>query len=186
MSSPAVIDDLLLYRLARLTAVAGGMVVRLCEGRFGITRREWRILAVLAEQGPLGSSQLAESAELDRTRTSRAVTSLVAKKLLQRRACSGDQRRAALSLSEAGRAVYDGLFPLVSQIHIDLLSALSAEEGVQLDAALVRLTLQAERMRRAADLPNAGRGRRGRATAGAQGSSADGMRATIVAARPAM
>ncbi len=183
MSAPTKIDDLLLYRLARLTAVAGGMVVRLCEGRFGITRREWRILAVLAEQGALGSSRLAESAQLDRARTSRAVTSLVGKKLLFRSACAGDQRRAALAPTEAGRAVYDQLFPLVSQIHIDLLSALSPLEGVQLDSALVRLTQQAERMRRTADLPNAGRGRRGRAAGDAQGKSADGIRATIVAAR---
>lgn len=159
MPSPLVLDDLLLYRLARLTTVAGGMVVRLCEGRFGITRREWRILVVLAEQGALGSSQLAASAQLDRARTSRAVTSLVAKKLLHRSACAGDQRRATLSLSDAGRAVYDGLFPLVAQIHNDLLSALSAEEGAQLDATLVRLMRQAEKMRSAADLPNAGRGR---------------------------
>ena len=178
MSSPAVIDDLLLYRLARLTAVAGSMVVRLCEGRFGITRREWRILAVLAERGALGSSELAECAQLDRARTSRAVTSLVGKKLLQRAGCAGDLRRAALSVTDSGRALYDALFPLVAQIHNELLSVLSDTESTQLDAALVRLARQAERMRREADLPNAGRGRRRR-----QGSSADGMRPTMVAAR---
>jgi len=40
-------EDLLLYRMYRLTSVAGAMVVRLCEGGYGITRREGRILALL-------------------------------------------------------------------------------------------------------------------------------------------
>ena len=162
MSSDLVLDDLLLYRLARLTAIAGGMVVRLCEGRFGIARREWRILVVLAERGALGSSQLAEAAQLDRAQTSRAVTSLTAKKMVHRNASTGDQRRAKLSLSDTGRAVYGALFPLVAQIHTDLLSALSADEASQLYVMLQRLMRQAEHMRSSADLPNAGRGRRGR------------------------
>lgn len=53
------------------------MVIRLCEGRLGITRREWRIIALLAQDEGLLSSQLAERAQLDRARTSKAITSLV-------------------------------------------------------------------------------------------------------------
>ena len=34
---PAVLDDMFLYHLARLQAAAGSRVVRLCEGRYGIT-----------------------------------------------------------------------------------------------------------------------------------------------------
>nr|MBA2673675.1 MarR family transcriptional regulator [Ramlibacter sp.] len=65
LAEPAALDDLLLYRISRLRAVAGGMVVRLCEGRFGITWREWRVLALLAQEEGLLSSQLAERAQLD-------------------------------------------------------------------------------------------------------------------------
>jgi len=50
----------LLYRMSRLLAVGGSMVIRLCEGRFGITRREWRLVATLAGRGELSSSQLAD------------------------------------------------------------------------------------------------------------------------------
>ncbi len=35
----ASIDDLLLYRLGRLSSMAGAWVVRLCEAGYGITRR---------------------------------------------------------------------------------------------------------------------------------------------------
>jgi hypothetical protein len=41
---------MLLFRLSRLLAVGGAAVVRLCEGRYGITRREWAVLSLLWEQ----------------------------------------------------------------------------------------------------------------------------------------
>ena len=45
---PSELDDLFLYHLARLMSSAGTMVVRLREGGFGITRREWRMIGLLA------------------------------------------------------------------------------------------------------------------------------------------
>lgn len=160
MSSPTSLDELLLYRMTRLNAIAGGMVVRLCEGRFGITRREWRMVAVLAEQGALSSSEVAERAHLDRARTSKALTSLQDKKLVERRPGPGDRRRAMLSLTDEGRGIYDALFPLVTRIHDQLLSVLSSDENAQFDAMLSRLMDEAQRMRATAVLPKATRGQR--------------------------
>jgi DNA-binding MarR family transcriptional regulator len=155
------LDDLLLYRLSRLVGVAGGMVIRLCEGRFGITRREWRLIAVLASRGELGSSQLAEHAQLDRARTSKAVGSLVEKQLVSRVARSGDRRQVLLGLTEAGQALYEELFPLVTSINAELMGALGKEDAAQLDKSLHCLQARAERMVQEAVLPKADRGRRG-------------------------
>ena len=107
LGDPASLDDLLLYRINRLLSVAGSMVIRLCEGRFGITRREWRVLALLAQDEGLLSSQLAQRAQLDRARTSRAITSLVGKKLLRRETRPGDRRQAALVLTQRMRDQID-------------------------------------------------------------------------------
>ena len=161
LDQPAALDDLLLYRLARLTAAAGSMVIRLCEGRFGITRREWRVLALLARHPGLMSSQLAERAQLDRARTSRAVTSLVAKQLLTRQAGQADRREARLTLTPAGRELYEQLFPLIRGIHHDLLGALEPRHLDALDESLERLQSRAESLAAHADLPKADR-RRGR------------------------
>ena len=155
------LDDLLLYRLSRVVGVAGGMVIRLCEGRFGITRREWRLIVVLARRGELGSSQLAEHAQLDRARTSKAVGSLVDKQLVSRVARAGDRRQVLLDLTEAGHALYAELFPLVTRINAELISALSGEDAARLDQILHLLQAQAERMVAVAVLPKADRGRRG-------------------------
>lgn len=163
LGHPTALDDLLLYRLSRLLGTAGSMVTRLCEGRFGITRREWRVLALLAQDEGLLSSQLAERAQLDRARTSKAITSLVAKKLLQRETRPGDRRQATLALTEDGRALYAALFPLVVEINQDLLAVLPVREVSQLDQDLVTLQQRADDMVVAhAELPKADRRRGGR------------------------
>ena len=155
------LDDLVLYRLSRLLAVAGSMVIRLCEGRFGITQREWRLIATLASRGELGSSQLAEHAQLDRARTSKAVGSLVDKQLVARTHRVGDRRQVLLRLTERGQALYDELFPLVTRINADLMGALDADETARFDETLRRLQTRAERLVEEAVLPKADRGRRG-------------------------
>jgi DNA-binding MarR family transcriptional regulator len=159
--APRPLDDLLLYRISRLLSVAGGMVIRLCEGRFGITRREWRLLATLASRGALGSSQLAEHAQLDRARTSKAVGSLVAKGLLSRSQPVGDKRHVLLRLTPQGEALHAELFPLATDINAQLLGALDEEGRAALDDALRRLQLRADALVAAADLPKADRRRRG-------------------------
>jgi DNA-binding MarR family transcriptional regulator len=164
LQQPRSLDDLLLYRLSRLLGTAGSMVIRLCEGRFGITRREWRVLALLAQEEPLLSSRLAERAQLDRARTSRAVTSLVAKRLVQRQTLPGDRRQAALALTAAGRALYDALYPLVVDINRALLASLAEGDVAQLDGALDALQHGAEALVAQADLPKANR-RRGNGAA---------------------
>jgi DNA-binding MarR family transcriptional regulator len=155
------LEALLLYRLSRLVVVAGRMVTRLCEGRFGITRREWRMLVTLASLGELNSSKLAEHAQLDRARTSKAVGSLVAKELISREARAGDRRQVTLALTARGRALYDELFPLVSAINTELGAALDVEEGARFDAALLKLQTRADAMLAGAVLPKVDRARRG-------------------------
>jgi DNA-binding MarR family transcriptional regulator len=162
LQAPRSIDDLLLYRIARLLAVAGSPVVRLCEGGYGITRREWRVIAVLARQQGLISSQLAERAQLDRARTSRAITSLAAKGLVRRDRGTGDRRQALVRITPQGLALYEALFPQVAAINQRLLSALPTGDVDRLDRALAALQEAAAHLvAESVDLPKADR-RRGR------------------------
>ncbi len=74
LSHPQGIEDMFLYRINRLRAKGGGVVLRYCEGEFGITRREWVILAILSTEEVLNSSALASRAELTPPATSKAVS----------------------------------------------------------------------------------------------------------------
>ncbi|MBX3607319.1 MAG: MarR family transcriptional regulator [Piscinibacter sp.] len=146
LRQPQGLDDLLNYRLLRLFAVSGAPVIRLCEGRYGIARREWRLLALLAAHGPLSPSELADRGDLDRARTSRAIGSLVTKRLALRVARPGDARRAVVTLTDEGRALYDELFPQVAAINRAVLAALDDPLLAALDEALQRLTAHAAQL----------------------------------------
>ena len=163
LASPGSLDDLLLYRINRLLSVAGSMVIRLCGGRFGVAGGGWGVLALLAQDEGLLSSQLAQRAQLDRARTSRAITSLVGKKLLRRETRPGDRRQAALVLTDTGRELYARLYPLVVEINDRLLARLAPDEVAQLDSVLDGLQQQADELVRHAALPKADR-RRGART----------------------
>ncbi|MFT3817502.1 MAG: MarR family transcriptional regulator [Rubrivivax sp.] len=154
---PAGLHDLLLFRLARLQAVAGAPVIRLCEGQYGITRREWRLIVALAQEGPMLSSALAERIRLDRGRTSLAVSALVRKGLLTRQPRPHDRRRVDLAPTAAAQAIYDALYPQVVAINRALLASLSPRELGQLDGLLQRLQAAADAALAGAVLPKANR-----------------------------
>src|SRR5512139_3337626 len=156
---PSSLDDLFMYRLTRLLAVAGAPVVRLCEGRFNITRREWRLIAALAQRGPLISSALADHIHLERGRTSKAVSDLVAKGLIVRTPRPGDRRKVELVLTDAAHAIYEALFPEVIALNRSLLAGLSGAETDTLDDLLTRLQQRAEAHLAGANLPKADRQR---------------------------
>lgn len=164
--APDSIRDLLLYRLARFLRVAGAPVVRICEGQFGITRREWGLLAALSAHDGLLSSQVAELVRLDRARTSRTLTSLATKGLVERRREPGDGRRVAIHLTEAGRALHAQMFPRVCDINQQLLSVLDAEQLRVFETGLERLQAQADALGDQARLPKADRRRGGRGPRG--------------------
>lgn len=146
LTQPKSLDDMLLYVLWQLQAAARRPVVRLCEAQFGITRREWRMLAKLADSEGMPSSALAERAALDRAQTSRAVSALVQKGLVVRTPRPGNRREVLLHLTERGRALYAALLPRVAAINQELLSVLSASEVATLELLVQRLRVQAERM----------------------------------------
>ena len=162
LRQPLVIDDLLLYRFSRALGVGGSPVIRLCEGRFGITRREWRVIAALQPGTDMASSDLAVRIQLDRARTSRCITSLVTKGFLDRQTVASDLRRATVRLTDKGQQLYETLFPLVVQLNAQLVQTLTDEELAVLDKALTAIQKQAENLLGQEDLPKANRRRGGR------------------------
>lgn len=138
--------DMPLYQFSRLLSEAGSLVVRLCEGRFGITRREWRLLSYLATHPGLPPSALTKLAGVDKAQSSRGVTSLINKHLVTRICDPADGRRATLNLTERGRQVHDELLPMVRDINRELLAGLSDAEVDTLDSLLNRLQARAEQL----------------------------------------
>lgn len=139
-------DDLLNYRLKRLVGLGGAPAVRLCEGRFGISRTEWRFVAALVESGPMSPTDLARLTRIEAGRVSQALRRLVAKKLVERRVVTGDRRRATVAASEEGRRLHAMLWPELAAINRRLMTVLDDQEAATLDRCLNKLTAMAQRI----------------------------------------
>jgi DNA-binding MarR family transcriptional regulator len=109
------------------------------------------------------SSALAERMHLARGPTSKAVTEMVAKGLVARRPRPSDRRLVEVELTDAGRSIFDSLFPVAVQVNTDLLAALQKEEVDLLNSMLARLQRRAEANLAIAILPKADRRRASRA-----------------------
>ncbi|MET3498263.1 MarR family winged helix-turn-helix transcriptional regulator [Variovorax boronicumulans] len=124
LRAPSSLNDLLMYRLSRAMRAGNGMATRMVEGGFGITRREWGMIATLAQEGEITSSTLALHLHLDRVRTSRGLRSLVEKQLVERRQDSLDRREVHVRLSASGVQLFGKLFPRIAGLNTDLLAGL--------------------------------------------------------------
>jgi DNA-binding MarR family transcriptional regulator len=136
LRKPGHVDELLNYRLGRLVALSGAPIVRLCEGRYGVARREWGLIAQLGASGTASPSILAERCGLDRARTSRTITTLVQKQLARRDASAADPRRALVSLTPAGTRIYEALLDDAAAYHAELVAVLDDAMLDSLDRAL--------------------------------------------------
>ena len=128
LRAPRSLLDLVNYQMHSIEAVNASGVTRICEGEYGITRREWRFIGLLAALGRLSPSDLALRAGLDRSRTSKALMPLLAKGLIERQVRAGDRRSALVALTPAGQALYARIFPRVQKINTELLAALSDDD----------------------------------------------------------
>ena len=136
-------DELLNYQLNRLVRIGGAPAIRLCEGRYGISRFQWRLTAALVEDGPMAPGALSRRVQIDPGRVSLVVATLIEKGLVTRHKQTDDKRRALLSAAPTGRALYAELFPQLAAINRRLASVLSEDEAARLEDYLRRLTARA-------------------------------------------
>lgn len=74
--------------------------------QFGMLRTEWRVLFHLGQYGDLTAKEICEKAHLHKTKTSRAVAALVAKRFIVKTQVPTDRRHELLSLAPMGRKAY--------------------------------------------------------------------------------
>jgi len=140
------LNDMTMFRLYRAWSAANPIFTRLCEGRYGITRREWRILAIVTQHETLTSTQAAQAAALDGARTSRAIGALCAKGLLARKRALDDARTVHVFATDAGRALYREMMPVIASLNSLVFQDLSAQELSQLNDMLGRITRRSDLM----------------------------------------
>jgi DNA-binding MarR family transcriptional regulator len=146
LARPRGQKDLLNYRLKSLFAFSGAPGLRLFEGGFGIARAEWRLIAILVEEGAMSPTALAQCARMESARASRLVTSLLGKRLILRSEVFSDRRRAELQATDAARELYAQIFPRLVRINAELIAALEPAELEIFEDCLEKLTARAREL----------------------------------------
>jgi len=113
---------------------------------FGIGIPEWRVLAVLGEQGPVTANQICHVTYMDRAIVSRAVSELVDKGYVTRQGDATDRRRIILHLTQSGAVLCSRIVPAARARQEKLLSVLSANEIDRLFDSLFTIREKIDRM----------------------------------------
>ncbi|MDQ1078080.1 MarR family winged helix-turn-helix transcriptional regulator [Pseudoroseomonas cervicalis] len=133
------LEQFLPYRLSVAAEAVSSLFASRYQQRFGLSIPEWRVVAVLGQQGEATTQAVIERTAMDRVRVSRAAIRLEDKGLVERRAVPGDQRARVLRLSRRGRAVYAEIVPLARALQAALATALSAAEQQALGRLLDKI-----------------------------------------------
>jgi DNA-binding MarR family transcriptional regulator len=122
------LDAYLPYRLSVAANAVSELIARAYQSRFGLTIPQWRLIAVLAEDGPLTQQALCARTVMDKVTVSRAAAALNERALTARAPNAADGRSHRLSLTPEGAALYAEVAPLALAYEVQLLDAFSPSE----------------------------------------------------------
>ncbi|HEY7301472.1 MAG TPA: MarR family transcriptional regulator [Xanthobacteraceae bacterium] len=138
-AAPLRLEDFLPHRLNVLSNLVSQALTRVYGGH-GITIPEWRVLVSLGQFGVMTGKAIGVRTHMHKTKVSRAVAELERRKWLSRRSNRSDLREAFLSLTPAGRAVYEELAPRALEFTARLSQAVSPNDQPAFDRAVKQLT----------------------------------------------
>ena len=117
------------FRLNRLAAEVSSALSAEYRVRNGVDIPEWRVLATLGFRRDACSAQyIADCTRTHKSTISRAVTTLMRRRLIERVENADDRREFRLRMTRKGRALYEELFPRLLRKEQEMLSCLSAQE----------------------------------------------------------
>jgi DNA-binding MarR family transcriptional regulator len=133
------LEDFLPHRLNVLSSLVS-QALTYVYARRGIGIPEWRVLVTLGEYGVMTGKAVGAHTHMHKTKVSRAVAQLEQRKLLSRRANRDDLRESFLSLTPAGRAVYEELAPRALEFMDRLAEVVPQGDRAAFDRAVKQLT----------------------------------------------
>ena len=144
-SSPALrLQDYLPYRLSVAANAVSRLIAAAYERRFGLKIPQWRLIAVLADEGPLTQQALCGRTVMDKVTVMRAAQALLRRGFLRRLPNRTDRRSHRLALTRSGARIYREIVPLALEHETQLLQGFGVQETRRLDRLLRRLEQRAQ------------------------------------------
>jgi DNA-binding MarR family transcriptional regulator len=150
MNNPLNLTQFFPYQLAKLQAMISDSIAEIYMGEFNLSKQEWRVIAILANECSLNAKAIGNKADLEKMPTSRAIKKLAESKLLEKVNNMKDKRSSLLKLTEKGQTLFNQLAPLVKAREQELLSVLSAQELSTMSNAFSKLEKITEQISRQA------------------------------------
>lgn len=117
------------FRLNRLAAEVSMALSSEYQERYGLDIPEWRVLATLGFRSDACSAQyISHCTRTHKSTISRAVTTLLERRLIERVANADDRREFRLRLTRKGKSLYEELIPRLLHREQEILACLSASQ----------------------------------------------------------
>src|SRR5579872_2210807 len=140
------LEDFLPHRLNVLSSLVSQALSRVYARRYGIGVPEWRVLVTLGQYGVMTGKAIGAHTHMHKTKVSRAVALMEERKLLVRRANRADKRESFLSLTAAGRAMYEEVAPHALDFAKRLTESLTPADREAFNRAVAQLTDQSAQL----------------------------------------
>ena len=142
---PAILklDRFLPYILSKVSNNISRIIAETYKNKFALSVTEWRIMAVLGELPGSSADEVSFRTQVEKSLISRALQKLLKRELVSRQVDEKDRRRHNLSLTEAGKDIYNEIVPVSYEYESLLLECLSDDERDQLDRLLNKLNVHA-------------------------------------------
>ncbi len=111
------------------------------EERYGLSRAEFVVIYSLAIMDGVTASEIAASTAFPKNTLSRAVNRIADLGLIQRSADESDRRQQILTLTPAGRALFEEALPRFAALEEEMLAPLSLVERETLSALMAKVVL---------------------------------------------
>ena len=133
------LDAFIPFRLSYTSNLVSDRIARTYEALFGLSIPEWRLVAVVAEEGGITQAAIGQRTRMDKVTVSRAAIALTARGLLAREGHPDDRRSHLLTLTAAGRDLYAAVAPKALELERRIFAALPRAEMEAFVATLRRI-----------------------------------------------
>jgi len=147
-ADPALrLDDFLPYRLSVAANAVSDVVASSYQSRFGLSIPQWRLMAVLGEDGPMTPQALGARTVMDKVTVSRAAAALHERRLVEREPNAADGRSHRVGLTRTGLDLYAQIAPLALAHEARLMETFTPFERATMQNLLRRLQTAADEAR---------------------------------------
>lgn len=133
------LEDYVPYQLALLSNRLSQTLEIVCMRECGISRQDWRVLALVAGSEGCTARDLTDRRVMDAVAVHRAVRRLEEEALIVADVAVTDRRKRILRLTDSGRRAYETIVPHALELENQLLGILSPGEERQLRQALTKM-----------------------------------------------